>query len=94
VARSREREREREGLIKAEFFEQRRRITTRRMPGSFKRNGAGRKAQCFTVSASDVRGRRGSYTSSTRGSKSWAFALPRYFLSRIFQRRKLLVAAR
>jgi len=34
------RDREGEGLIKAEFFEQRRRITTRRMPVSFKRNGA------------------------------------------------------
>lgn len=50
-----------EGLIKAEFFEQRRRITTRRTR-ELSGETARRKAQCFTVSTGSVSGRRESCT--------------------------------
>lgn len=63
----RRRDRGVEGLIKAEFFEQRRRITTRGTPGASGET-AQRKAQCFTVSAGGVSDRWESYmyTSPTR----------------------------
>lgn len=61
-----------EGLIKAEFFEQRRRITTRRTPGSFRRKRRGVKLGALpclpAVLAADE---EVAPTWSAKGSKSW-----------------------